>query len=118
VAFAVSLGELLRLLLAFFQVPGPDRPAPAAEPLHGPEEIFFRMVRFEEFDVAELSLSTYVLTAQRDAPFVAIPVFPSRAFRHSGIYIHSGAGIGSPQDLVGAAGRGRRRDPRRADDLR
>ena len=44
----------------------------------GPEEIFFRMVRFEEFDVAELSLSTYVLTAQRDAPFVAIPVFPVR----------------------------------------
>jgi hypothetical protein len=78
VAFAVSLGELLRLLLAFLQVPGPDRPAPAAQPLHGPEEIFFRMVRFEEFDVAELSLSTYVLTAQRDAPFVAIPVFPSR----------------------------------------
>ena len=67
----------------------------------GPEEIFFRMVRFEEFDVAELSLSTYVLTAQRDAPFVAIPVFPSRAFRHSGIYVHSGAGIGSPPDLVG-----------------
>src|SRR5215467_3014254 len=67
----------------------------------GPEEIFFRMVRFEEFDVAELSLSTYVLTAQRDSPFVAIPVFPSRAFRHSGIYVHSGAGIHSPQDLVG-----------------
>jgi 4,5-dihydroxyphthalate decarboxylase len=40
----------------------------------GPEEIFFRTVRFEEFDVAELSLFTYVLTAQRDAPFVAIPV--------------------------------------------
>jgi len=67
----------------------------------GPEEIFFRMVRFEEFDVAELSLSTYVLTAQRDAPFVAIPVFPSRAFRHSAIYVHAGAGIHSPQDLVG-----------------
>lgn len=67
----------------------------------GPEEIFFRMVRFEEFDVAELSLSTYVLTAQRDAPFVAIPVFLSRAFRHSGIYVHSEARIGSPQDLVG-----------------
>jgi 4,5-dihydroxyphthalate decarboxylase len=67
----------------------------------GPEEIFFRMVRFGEFDVAELSLSTYVLTAQQDAPFVAIPVFPSRAFRHSGIYVHSGASIGSPRDLAG-----------------
>ena len=67
----------------------------------GPEEIFFRMVRFGEFDVAELSLSTYVLTAQQGAPFVAIPVFPSRAFRHSGIYVHSGAGVGSPRDLAG-----------------
>ena len=66
-----------------------------------PEEIFFRMVRFEEFDVAEFSLSTYVLTAQRDTPFVAIPVFPSRAFRHNGIYVHSGAGVVAPQDLVG-----------------
>src|ERR1019366_3733414 len=54
-----------------------------------PEETFFRMVRFEEFDVAELSLSTFVLTIQQDAPFVAIPVFPSRAFRHNGIYVHS-----------------------------
>ena len=66
-----------------------------------PEETFFRMVRFEEFDVAELSLSTFVLTIQQDAPFVAIPVFPSRAFRHNGIYVHSGAGIESPGQLVG-----------------
>ena len=66
-----------------------------------PEETFFRMVRFEEFDVAELSLSTFVLTTKQDAPFVAIPVFPSRAFRHNGIYVHSGAGIESPQQLAG-----------------
>jgi 4,5-dihydroxyphthalate decarboxylase len=66
-----------------------------------PEEIFFRMVRFEEFDVAELSLSTFVLTIQQDAPFVAIPVFPSRSFRHNGIYVHSGAGIESPGQLAG-----------------
>src|ERR1019366_6121712 len=66
-----------------------------------PEETFFRMVRFEEFDVAELSLSPFVLTIQQDAPFVAIPVFPSRAFRHNGIYVHSGAGIESPGQLVG-----------------
>jgi 4,5-dihydroxyphthalate decarboxylase len=66
-----------------------------------PEETFFRMVRFEEFDVAELSLSTFVLTIQAGAPFVAIPVFPSRAFRHNGIYVHSGAGIESPEQLVG-----------------
>jgi len=66
-----------------------------------PEETFFRMVRFEEFDVAELSLSTFVLTIQAGAPFVAIPVFPSRAFRHNGIYLHSAAGIESPEQLVG-----------------
>jgi 4,5-dihydroxyphthalate decarboxylase len=66
-----------------------------------PEETFFRMVRFEEFDVAELSLSTFVLTIQAGAPFVAIPVFPSRAFRHNGIYVHSGAGIDAPEQLVG-----------------
>jgi 4,5-dihydroxyphthalate decarboxylase len=66
-----------------------------------PEETFFRMVRFEEFDVAELSLSTFVLMTQQDAPFVAIPVYPSRAFRHNGIYVHSGAGIESPEQLAG-----------------
>ncbi len=68
-----------------------------------PEETFFRMVRFQEFDVAELSLSTYVLTISQDreAPFVAIPVFLSRAFRHNGIYVHAGGGISSPQQLAG-----------------
>ena len=68
-----------------------------------PEETFFRMVRFQEFDVAELSLSTYVLTLSqgREPPFIAIPVFPSRAFRHNGIYVHAGAGIESPGQLAG-----------------
>ena len=66
-----------------------------------PEETFFRMVRFEEFDVAELSLSTFVLTLQQDAPFVAIPVFPSRAFRHNGIYVNAAAGIEAPEQLAG-----------------
>jgi 4,5-dihydroxyphthalate decarboxylase len=65
------------------------------------EETFFRMVRHLEFDVAEMSLSTYVLTLERGRPFVAIPVFPSRAFRHNGVYVHSDAGIDEPKDLVG-----------------
>jgi len=65
------------------------------------EETFFRMVRHKEFDVAEMSLSTYVLTLERDRPFVAIPVFPSRAFRHNGIYVHVNAGIHEPRDLRG-----------------
>jgi 4,5-dihydroxyphthalate decarboxylase len=66
------------------------------------EETFFRMLRHREFDVAEMSLSSYVLSRfQEDAPFVAIPVFPSRAFRHSCVYVHAGSGIASPRDLVG-----------------
>lgn len=65
------------------------------------EETFFRMSRHGEFDVAEMSLSTYVLTLARGRQFVAIPVFPSRAFRHNGVYVHSGAGITEPADLRG-----------------
>ncbi|MEU9343834.1 ABC transporter substrate-binding protein [Streptomyces sp. NPDC048278] len=67
------------------------------------EEIFFRMARFAEFDAAELSLSSYLLTLDAEARgrFVAIPVFPSRSFRHNGIYLHAGSGIDKPGDLVG-----------------
>jgi 4,5-dihydroxyphthalate decarboxylase len=65
------------------------------------EETFFRMARFREFDAAELSLSSYVISLGQDAPFVAIPVFPSRSFRHNGIYVHAGSGISEPADLAG-----------------
>ncbi|HTS23964.1 MAG TPA: ABC transporter substrate-binding protein [Casimicrobiaceae bacterium] len=66
------------------------------------EETFFRMLRHREFDVAEMSLSSYTVSTFREPrPFVAIPVFPSRSFRHSCIYVHADAGIRSPGDLVG-----------------
>lgn len=66
------------------------------------EETFFRMLRHREFDVAEMSLSSYVMSLfQPEPPFIAIPVFPSRAFRHSGIYINAGSGIRDPKDLIG-----------------
>lgn len=65
------------------------------------EETFFRMARFQEFDVAEMSLSSYVIGLTRDAPFVAVPVFPSRFFRHSGIYVSTASEIERPQDLRG-----------------
>lgn len=69
------------------------------------EEIFFRMARFQEFDAAELSFSSYLLTLdeQGNGPFVALPVFPSRAFRHNGIYVNANSGIETPADLVGRA---------------
>ena len=65
------------------------------------EETFYRMMRHQEFDVAEMSLSSYVVSLGNGAPFVAIPVFPSRAFRHNGIYVNAHSGIASPADLVG-----------------
>lgn len=66
------------------------------------EETFFRMLRNREFDVAEMSLSSYTLSLFQDpAPFVAIPVFPSRAFRHSGIYVNADSGIREPRELAG-----------------
>jgi 4,5-dihydroxyphthalate decarboxylase len=66
------------------------------------EETFFRMLRHREFDVAEMSLSSYVVSMfDEPRPFVAIPVFPSRFFRHSCVYVNAAAGIGSPRDLVG-----------------
>ncbi len=67
-----------------------------------PNETFYRMLRHKEFDVSELSLGSYsTLKARGDCPFVAIPVFPSRFFRHSCIYLNSEAGIDSPDDLKG-----------------
>jgi 4,5-dihydroxyphthalate decarboxylase len=66
------------------------------------EETFFRMVRHREFDVSEMSLSSYTLSLfQENPPFIAIPVFPSRYFRHSCIYVHADGGINEPKDLIG-----------------
>jgi 4,5-dihydroxyphthalate decarboxylase len=66
------------------------------------EEIFWRMCRFEEFDVAELSMGAFlVAAAQGRRPFVAIPVFPSRTFRHRCIFVNTASGIARPEDLRG-----------------
>ncbi len=68
----------------------------------GPEEIFHRQIVHREFDVSEMSLGSYVTgLARGDLPFMAIPVFPSRAFRHSGAYVNVDAGIATPSDLGG-----------------
>ena len=67
-----------------------------------PEEIFFRAFRYADFDICELSLSSFtVKTAARDSPYVAIPVFPSRAFRHTSVYVRTDRGIARPEDLKG-----------------
>ena len=67
-----------------------------------PEEIFFRAFKYQEFDVSELSFSSYIRTvAAGTSAYVGIPAFVSRLFRHSGIYVRADAGIEKPEDLRG-----------------
>lgn len=67
-----------------------------------PEEMFFRAFRHADFDVCELSLSSFALrTARGDNPYVGVPVFLSRAFRHTAITIRTDRGIEKPADLKG-----------------
>src|SRR6186713_2562272 len=66
-----------------------------------PEEIFFRAFRHAEFDVCELSLSSFtVKTAQGNCPYVGVPAFVSRTFRHTAIYVRTDR-IKTPADLKG-----------------
>src|SRR5664279_1745329 len=66
-----------------------------------PEEIFFRAFRHAEFDICELSLSSFtVKTAQGGGPYVGVPAFVSRAFRHTSIYVRTDR-IKKPSDLKG-----------------
>src|ERR1700752_5076075 len=67
-----------------------------------PEEIFHRAFKFREFDVSELSFSSFIRTvAAGTSAYVGVPAFVSRIFRHSGIYVRKDAGIRTPQDLRG-----------------
>ncbi|MPZ86579.1 MAG: 4,5-dihydroxyphthalate decarboxylase [Nitriliruptorales bacterium] len=64
------------------------------------EEIFYRVAKFRDFDVAEFSFAKYVAMKDQDVnDITAIPVFPSRAFRQSSIYIRAGSPLRSPEDL-------------------
>ncbi|NKY47263.1 4,5-dihydroxyphthalate decarboxylase [Nocardia cerradoensis] len=65
-------------------------------------DIFRRMVHDREFDVAELGLTVYLRTLDsEESPFVAIPAFPARIFRHSAIFVNTASGISRPEDLAG-----------------
>lgn len=66
------------------------------------EEIFWRFSKFREWDVSEMSMGQYVgLVSQGDSSLTAIPVFPSRIFRHSAFYVRRDGPVKTPQDLVG-----------------
>jgi len=67
-----------------------------------PEEVFWRMLRHGEFQASEMSMSSYLIARDRgEPPLIALPVFPSRMFRHSCIYINTNSGIREPKDLIG-----------------
>ena len=69
--------------------------------LLSPEEMFFRAMRSRDFDIAELSFSSYLVKhSQGDCPYIAVPVFLSRAFRHTSIYVRKDR-IKQPADLKG-----------------
>ena len=66
------------------------------------EEIFWRMGHHQEFDASEMSLSNYItMTSRGESPFTAIPIFPSRYFRHSCVFINTDRGLDKPEDLRG-----------------
>ncbi len=61
----------------------------------------WRFLRNREFDVAECSCSSYIIARDQNMPFVALPVFPHRRFRHGFVFINTTKGIAKPQDLIG-----------------
>jgi 4,5-dihydroxyphthalate decarboxylase len=72
-----------------------------SEPLKHGQDRHERMLQKQEFDICELSLSSYLMAKSRGMPFTAIPVFPRRLFSVSQMWVNVGAGVSSPQDLIG-----------------
>jgi 4,5-dihydroxyphthalate decarboxylase len=67
-----------------------------------PEDIFRRALRDTAFDITELSMASHIVTtARKDSAYIGVPVFPSRAFRHSGVFINTNSGITRAEDLKG-----------------
>ena len=64
-------------------------------------ELFERLIREDEFDVAELGLTFYLRLLETSVPFVALPIFPNRVFRHSCVFVNTHSGITEPGDLAG-----------------
>tara|TARA_B100001057_G_scaffold419920_1_gene439994 strand:+ start:2234 stop:3226 length:993 start_codon:yes stop_codon:yes gene_type:complete len=67
-----------------------------------PEEMFFRAFRHADFDITELSLASYAVSLANGAnKYVALPIFLSRAFRHSSIYVTHASGVQTPEQMRG-----------------
>lgn len=72
-----------------------------SSPLKHGQDRHERMLQDGEFDICELSLSSYLIAKSRGMPFTAIPVFPRRLFSLSQMWVNANAGIDAPKDLVG-----------------
>src|ERR1041385_1891562 len=66
-----------------------------------PAEAFWRQLKFQEFHIAEMSMSSYLIARSRGADMIALPVFPSRRFFHAEQSYHVDSGIKQPRDIVG-----------------
>ena len=68
-----------------------------------PGETFWRMLNHEEFDCSEMSLSSYtILRSEGDSRFIAIPVFPSRVFRHGAVFLRADSKIHLKKSVAAA----------------
>src|SRR4051812_40334967 len=66
-----------------------------------PSETFWRMLKFNEFDVSEMSISSMLISRSQGHAWTAIPVFPYRAFFHTNVMVRADSGIRGPEDLAG-----------------
>src|ERR1700675_2772145 len=66
-----------------------------------PSETFWRQLKFQEFEISEMSLSSYLIAKSRGFDMIALPVFPSRRFMHTQLSYNVDSGVKTPRDLVG-----------------
>lgn len=66
-----------------------------------PSETFWRMLKFEVFDISEMSMSTFLISKSQGRRWKAIPVFPYRSFFHTAIFVRTASKFNSPEDLKG-----------------
>ena len=67
-----------------------------------PSEMFWRQLKFADFDVSEMSFSSLIMAKARgDERWTGVPVFTTRKFYHAAILVRRAAGIRSPLDLKG-----------------
>src|SRR5918993_3419826 len=65
-----------------------------------PAETFWRQLKFKEFDVAEMSMSSFLVARSKGSDMIALPVFPSRRLFQTELSYHVDSGVGKPGDLV------------------